>query len=144
MVKLLFLLLPLFGISQEKIPKKTNTIEVSGVTFREVATALLDAGYTFNKVDSNFRTIQTDFKEGTGKNNWMRLRISTRMKDSTVYIRGDWYNSLFIGGKLLGVEQTIENSTYKVEYTSGNPKNCFLEMNVFATSLKRPINYTTK
>jgi len=46
--------------------------------------------------------------------------------------------------KLLGVDQTIENSTNKIEYTSVNPKNCFLEMNEFATIFKKEKVYKIK
>src|SRR5829696_8128665 len=126
MIKYIFLLLPVFGFSQDKIPKKANSIEVNSISFKELANGLLDAGYTFDKIDSNFQTIRTDFKEGSGKNKWMKLRLSTRMKDSVAIITGEWYNSMVIGSKLLGQEQTIENSTYKIECTYGNPKNCFL------------------
>lgn len=141
MLKYLFLLFPIVALFQQSIPKKANTIEVKGVSFKEVANGLLDAGYSFEKVDSNFQTIKTEFKEGTGKNKWMKLRLITRVKDSTVIITGEWYNTMFIGSKLLGVEQTVENSTYKIEYTSGNPKNCFMEMNSFALSLKKEMLY---
>jgi hypothetical protein len=141
---LIFSLLPILVNSQDKIPKKANTIEISGVAFRQVADALLDAGFTFEKIDSNFLTIKTDFKEGTGKNKWMKLRLLTRVKDSAVFISGEWYNTMFIGGKLLGVEQTVENSTYKIEYTSGNPKACFLEMNEFANIFKKPKQFLIK
>ena len=144
MLKYIFLLFPLFALSQQKIPKKTNTIEVKGVSFKEVANSLLDAGYAFEKTDSNFQTIKTEFKDGVGKNKWMKLRLMTRVKDSTATITGEWYNTMFIGAKLLGVDQTIENSTYKIEYTSGNPKNCFLEMNAFANSFKKAITYLVK
>lgn len=144
MLKYIFLFFPIASLSQQAIPKKTNTIEVKGVSFREVANSLLDAGYTLEKTDSNFQTIKTDFKDGTGKNKWMKLRLITRIKDSTAIITGEWYNAMFIGGKLLGVEQTIENSTYKIEYTSGNPKNCFIEMNAFAISFKKEITYLVK
>jgi hypothetical protein len=143
-LSLLFILLPFLGQSQDKIPKKTNTIEIVGVSFKEVANALLDAGFTFEKIDSNFLTIKTDFKEGTGKNKWMKLRLMTRVKDSTLFITGEWYNTMLIGGKLFGVEQTIENSTYKIEYTNGNPKNCFLEMNEFANSFNKEKVYKIK
>ena len=42
MLKYIFLLFPHFTFSQEKIPKKANTIELIGVSFREVANGLLD------------------------------------------------------------------------------------------------------
>lgn len=144
MLKYFFLLLPIFAISQEKIPKKTNTIEVKGISFNEAANGLLDAGYIFEKIDSNFNTIKTEFKEGMGKNKWMKLRILVRIKDSTAIVTGEWYNTMFIGGKILGVDQTIENSTFKIENTSGNPKNCFAEMNVFALSFRKSVQYFTR
>jgi len=141
MVKYIFLFLPFFGFSQNKTLKKANSIEINSVSFKEVANGLLDAGYTFDKIDSNFHTIRTDFKEGAGKNKWMKLRLLVRMKDSVAIVTGEWYNSMFIGGTLLGQQQMIENSTYKIEYTNGNAKNCFLEMKVFAESFKKPTNY---
>jgi len=141
MIKYIFLLLPVFGFSQDKIPKKANSIEVNSISFKELANGLLDAGYTFDKIDSNFQTIRTDFKEGSGKNKWMKLRLLTRMKDSVAIITGEWYNSMVIGSKLLGQEQTIENSTYKIECTYGNPKNCFLEMKALAESFRKPTSY---
>lgn len=144
MWKIFFLLIPIFGLSQEKIPKNANAIEVKGVSFRQVADGLLDAGYTLERTDSSFQTIKTEFKTGIGKNKWMKLRLMIRVKDTTATITGEWYNTMFIGSKLLGVEQTIDNSTYKIEYTSGNPKNCFTEMNNFALSLHKPILYIAK
>ena len=144
MLKYIFLLLPFWGVSQNEIPKKANTIELQGVFFKEIANGLLDAGYTFEKVDSNFYTIRTEFKNGTGKNKWMKCRLLIRVKDSTAIISGEWYNSMFIGSKILGQEQTIENSTYKIEYTSGNSKNSFVDMKTFAEFFKRPIRYLTK
>jgi hypothetical protein len=144
MIKYIFLLLPLFGISQVKIPNKTNEIIVSGVTFKEVANGLLDAGFSIEKVDSNFNTIKTEFIEGSGKTKYLKLRLMIRVKDSTAIITGEWYNPLVIGSKLLGTELTIENSTYKIEYTSGSPKQCFLEMNKYANYFKKPITYSKK
>ncbi|HEY0750045.1 MAG TPA: hypothetical protein VGD26_02750, partial [Chitinophagaceae bacterium] len=75
MWKIFFLLIPIFGLSQEKIPKNANAIEVKGVSFRQVADGLLDAGYTLERTDSSFQTIKTEFKTGIGKNKWMKLRL---------------------------------------------------------------------
>ena len=137
---LFFLFIPVVAISQEKIPKKSNTIEVSGVTFKEVANTLLDFGYTFDKIDSNYQTIKTDFKQGAGKNKWMKLRIVVRVKDSIASFSGDWYNTIFMGTTLGGVRQsTMENDVEKIEFKSVNPKNCFLEMNEIAISFKKSI-----
>jgi len=141
---LFFLFIPLTAISQEKIPKRSNTIEVNGVTFKEVANTLLDLGFTFDKIDSNYQTIKTDFKQGTGKNKWMKFRIMVRVKDSIASFSGDWYNTMFIGASILTVRQSLENSIEKIEYKSVNPKNCFLEMNEIAISFKKSITYLEK
>lgn len=144
-MKLLFtlLLLPVMAFGQ-KPPKKTNTIEVQGVTFRQMAASLMDAGYYIEKADSNFQTIRTEFKTGTGKNKNMKMRLMVRIKDSTAIITGDWYNTMFVGSKFLGKEGTVENSTYPIEYASVNPKNCFIEMDEFAKSFNKPTAYLTR
>lgn len=144
-MKLLFtlLILPALVLGQ-KPPKKTNTIEVQGVTFRQMAASLMDAGYYIEKADSNFQTIRTEFKTGTGKNKNMKMRLMVRIKDSTAIITGDWYNTMFVGSKILGVENSVENSTFRIENASVNPKNCFNEMNAFALSLNKPVTYSTK
>ena len=99
-------------------------------------------GYSFEKIDSNYQRIKTEFKTDEGKNKWMKLRLFIRVKDSTAIITGEWYNTMFIGSKLLGIEQTIENSTDKIENTIGNPKNCFNEMNKFALLFNKPVEYS--
>jgi len=139
---LIFLFIPISAFAQENIPKKSNTIEVIGVAFKEVANTLLDFGYSFDKIDSNYQTIKTDFKEGTGKNNWMKLRIIVRVKDTIASFTGEYYNTIFMGSTLGGVRQsTIDNSVEKIEYRSVNPKNCFLEMNKVAVSFKKKTTY---
>jgi hypothetical protein len=141
---ILLLLLPFTSLSQAKIPKKTNAIEITGISFKEITNALLDAGFIFDKIDSNYQTLKTEFKDGTDKNKSMKLRFMIRVKDSLATLTGEWYNTMFIGGKLFDQEQSIENSTYKIEYTYGNPKACFLEMNSFALSFKREVKYLMK
>lgn len=136
---LLCLLIPCLCISQ---PKGTNTIKIIGVTFNQVVNGLLDAAYTLEKIDSNYQTIKTEFRDGTGKNKWMKLRLLIRVKDSVAIITGQWYNSMLIGHKVFGQDQTIETATSKIEYTFGNPKNCFNEMNAFALTFNKPVEYS--
>lgn len=138
---LLFLIVPFSMAAQ---PKKTNTIEIEGVSFSEVANALMDAGFTLEKVDSNFQTIRTDFKEGSGKTKWMKVRYNARVKDSNVILTGEWYNSMFMGSKIIGQEGTLENSVFKIENASVNPKNCFKDMNTFALAFGKPVKYFTR
>jgi len=134
MIRILFLLLPIFAFSQKTILKgTTNTARVSGVTLNEAGNKLLDMGYVIEKSDSIFQFLKTEFRDGTGKSEWMKIRLFVRIKDSVAIVTGEWYNTMLIGSKLLGQEQTIENSIYKIEYTSGNPKNCFNEMNFLPT-----------
>lgn len=137
----IFLLISTLSYSQSKPPKKANTIEVSGVTFKEVANGLMDAGYTLEKVDSNFLTIKTDFKQGTGKTKWMKMRFHVRVKDSTAIITGDWYNDMLVGSDFLGREFNLDNLIDKIENASVNPKNCFNDMNAFALSFNKPVQY---
>lgn len=140
MKTLLFILIPFISFSQ-KIPKHTNTIKIHDVTFQEVANKLLDAGYTFDKIDSNYKTVKTDFKDGTGKNKNMKIRLMLRIKDSSAIITGEWYGTSFIGNKLFGQEQTAENSTFRIENTWGANKNSFDEMKAFAESFNKPVEY---
>lgn len=107
----------------------------------QVCTALLDAGYVIDKKDNDLYTVKTEFKQGTGKNKWMKLLIKARVKDSVATLTGDWYNTMALGQKLFGNEQTIESLTMKTEYTYGNPKNCFKEMQKFALSFSKPVEY---
>jgi hypothetical protein len=52
---------------------------------------------------------------------------------------------MFMGTNLGNVRQsTIENSVYKIENKSVNPRNCFLEMNEIAISFKKSVTYLTK
>lgn len=131
----------LIAISVNAQPKGASTIRVLGVTFDELTNALLDKGFQFDRVDSNLLALRTDFIDGSGKNKWIKYRIIARVKDSTAIIVGEWYNTLFIGHKLLGQEQTIENSTYKIEYSTGAPKKCFIEMDNFAKTFNKPVEY---
>lgn len=133
------LLVPILAYSQGK---GDNTVIVKGVGFLQVCNALLDAGFIIDKKDDGLQTAKTEFKTGKGKNKWMKLLLTVRVKDSSVIITGQWYNTMGIGSKILGQEQTIENSTYKIENTSGNPKACFKEMKNFALSLNKPVEYS--
>lgn len=135
---LIILFAPVFCIAQNK---KDNLILVKGVSFQESVSSILDAGFIIEKIDSNFKTLSTDFKEGKDKNKWMKLRFHIRVKDSTVYIKGDWYNTIFIGKRVLGTDQSIENNTERIIYSSGNAKACFEEMKKFALSFNKPVEY---
>ena len=143
-MKTLFFLPIIFLISQQSHAqsKGDNTIKVQEVGFTQVCNALLDSGFVIDKKDDDLQTVKTEFRDGTGKNKWMKLLLSIRVKDSVAIITGSWYNSTVIGMKFSGQEQTIENNTAKIEYTHGNPKKCFNEMKTFALSLGKQIAYS--
>lgn len=143
-IYLFILVFTLISINSYSQQKGDNTIVVKNVGFVEMCNALLDAGYVIEKKDVDLQTVKTEFKEGAGKNKWMKLLLIARIKDSTAIITGHWYNSMFPGNKVLGKEFNIENSTDKIEYTIGNPKNCFKEMNVFALSFGKEVSYSKK
>jgi hypothetical protein len=104
-------------------PKGANTIKITGVTFRQVANALLDAGYSFEKIDSNFQTIRTEYK--AFQNYIPRLRFEIRVKDSILNIKGDALTSNF--------QFSAENVKWK---------GAFNEMNSFALSFNKPVEYS--
>lgn len=133
----LIVIIPLFSQAQ---PKKTNTITVTGVTFNETVNKLLDAGFIIEKSDSTFKTIKTEYKTGAGSNKWMKLSLNIRVKDSIAYITGKWYNTLMLNA--FDKFTTIDNEAMAIANTYGNPKACFKEMDVFALSFKKPVEYS--
>lgn len=106
------LMLPLFASSQ--IPKGARQVLVKGVTFREVADSLLDNGYQFDKIDSNFLTIKTQARNG--------FVMFARVKDSVCVLTGE-YN-----------ENPLSND-------GGIDGQFFKAVNLFAASFKKPIEY---
>ncbi|MBK7289187.1 MAG: hypothetical protein IPI78_02440 [Chitinophagaceae bacterium] len=141
-ILIVILLSPLICFSQGNIEKGVNTIHVADVSFNQVVDRLLDAGYYIEKIDSNFQTIKTEFKNGGVKNKLNKFRLFIRVKDSLAIITGQFYNTYLLGTKLFGVEQTIENSTNPIANKSGNQKSCFNEMNTFAMSFNKPTTYS--
>lgn len=71
----------------------------------------------------------------------MKWRLLVRVKDSTTIFTGDWYNTMLMGQNLGGIEFTMETDVDRIEYTFGNPKNCFKEMAAFATSFNKRIQF---
>lgn len=71
----------------QDIPKRANLIKVKPVSFRSVANTLLDAGYTFKAIDSNYNTITTNPKHYSRKVGGI-VQFNIRVKDSTATITG--------------------------------------------------------
>ena len=137
---LLFLLLSFISSAQ---PKKANTIIVKGVQFKEVANALLDAGYEIAKSDSSLGTIKTEYKLGTGELKYVKVSIFVRIKDSVATITGKWYNTIVMNA-FASKFTTEDNESLIVQNTNGGYKLCFQEMNKLALSFNKPVEYLIK
>ena len=94
-MKKLFLILSLAiaanGMAQVK---GDNTILVSGVTFKQVVNALLDEGFKIEKIDSNYNTVRTEWKEHVKYS--FNYYFDIRVKDSTASITGQSKSSNFL------------------------------------------------
>lgn len=110
--------------------KGDNTITVKGVGFMQVCNALLDSGYNVKKKDNDLQTVESDFKNGTGKAALFKYKLLVRVKDSTAIITGHHYHTLFNA----------------LEYTR-NTKDSrlpFEDMKKFALSFGKPVEYSKK
>ena len=141
------LFFPLLTFSQEA-PKGTNLIKVKGVSFKEVAETLLDQGYTFMKIDSNFNTITTDPKDNSRRTSGM-IQINIRVKDSVAFITGycGWTagdftdNPGYTGDKLLDVALGGKGEIRNVGMKRSILKDSFGAIDKFAKSLGGKIEY---
>lgn len=73
--------------NSQDIPKGTNAIKLKAASFKAVATALLDAGYQFKSLDSNFGLITTDPKKFNKRQAWV-LQIMARQKNDDIILTG--------------------------------------------------------
>lgn len=119
-----------FLFAEAQIPKGANVIKIKDASFKEIATALLDAGYSFYKIDSNYQTLRTELKYI--KDYLIQIRLEVRVKDSTAFLKGAW-ESPASSGLLM-----IENQKWK------SAQITFGEMNRFALSFNKPVEYTTE
>jgi hypothetical protein len=68
-------------------PKRTNTIKVRPVSFRQVVNTLLDAGCTFKAIDSNYSTVTTEPRNYSRKSGGL-VQFNIRVVDSVATITG--------------------------------------------------------
>jgi hypothetical protein len=120
---LTFLLLPTLCFAQNK---GDNTIFVKGITFEKVVNTLLDSGFTVDKIDKDFKTVKTQFKEH--EKYTFTYYFDIRVKDSIAIIKGKW-NS---GGYVFDI-QNIKGKSDQV---------IFSKMETYAKSLKGEISYS--
>lgn len=107
-------------------PKGANVIKVTGVSFKQVAQALVDNGFFFEKIDSNYQVIKTDYKEVKGY--VMTIQLEVRIKDSTATLKGTWISSNY--------KFDIENQKSAAPY-----RITFKALNDFALSFNKPVEY---
>lgn len=107
-------------------PKGANVIKITGVAFREVAQRLVDSGFFFQKIDSNYQILRTEFKEVNRYN----VSYEVRVKDSVATITGLWES-----GNITFDIKNVKFSVYR---------DTFADLNKFALSFNKPVEYVIK
>lgn len=118
--------------------KGDDQIQVKGVSFHQVVSGLLDAGYQVQSLDSNYQTVTTEFRNvplKSGRKSTVFASFYIRVKDSTAFITGKWYSDLFSGRNPSNAEKN------DVKLTSGASKFIFESMDKFAQGLDGEIKY---
>jgi len=65
-----------------------------------------------------------------------------RVKDSTCIITGECIEKAMVGIDFLGKDVKREDVTFKIENNNGRFRNVFKDMNDFALSLNKPLEYS--
>ena len=133
-MKYLFLFIPLFSFCQKEIPIGTNTIKVTGVTFKEIANSLLDSGYTVEKKDNDLQTITTDPRP---YKNYLHYYVYVRVKDSVAYIN---VVNVTVSHTIRFYTKAKEGKTTVYETMALMEAETFLYVNNFALHLISPLN----
>lgn len=116
--------------------KNVNVIIAKNVSFKNVVTSLLDAGFQIDKLDSTYSTVKTDFKKICLKCDADYL-LNVRVKDNTAYITGKWKNTLVASVVFSGSDPVFDIKNER----GGIPKQSFEAMNNFAKSLSKDVSY---
>lgn len=143
---LLFLFLFPIGLKAQPVAK-AKTIAVTGISFNEICTALLDSGYAIEKRDNELQTIRTEDKVYKRYFN-AAYKINVRIKDSIAYFSAtftcpfdQWLSGknaapLFLNEPAQCV--LTRNGEIREKSMTGY---AFSEMNRFAISFGRPARY---
>lgn len=67
--------------------KGDNAVTASGVNFKQVVNALLDKGFSIEKIDSNYGTVKTEWKEDAKYS--FKERYEVRVKDGAAILKGE-------------------------------------------------------
>lgn len=117
-------------------PKKSNTINIKGVDFKEAVNQLLDQGYSIAKMDSSFQIISTSPQ--TIKN--VAVVFNLRVKDSTLNIRGTWDDLISV--RIGAAEVRVMSEPIRNIGMKGSSANiAFAAMNKFAQSFGKDVEY---
>lgn len=135
---ILIVLMPCFCTAQEP-DKGSNTIVVKPVAFQQVISVLLDAGYTFASKDTVDKVALTEFK--SEQKTKMNYRIRARVKDSCLYLSGQFKLGLEIHSGLLSSDP---NELSEIQYSgwrTGAYRIMFAKIKQVADSLHSPVTY---
>lgn len=125
--------------SQTAIPKDANTIVVKGVKFLDVCNALLDAGYTIEKKDTELGTAETKIAN-YGKYFNATYKFHLRTKDTIAYLTAT-YTAPPGGGLFFNDIATNLVNKKGVRLTNRIGSYPFELLNQFALSLKKELDY---
>lgn len=147
-ILLSLLLMPIISIGQtQAIPSKANQIIVKGVTFAELCSKLLDAGYLIEKKDTDLQTVKTEPK--IYPKGWnAAYKIYARVKDTSIYISATltapWSQALTgsVKDPLWRDDPSYHHTNKKgVTHTKSLVGMPFMWANEFALSFGKPVEY---
>lgn len=125
-----------------QIPKDANTIIVKGVTFKEAVNRLLDSNYSISKIDSNFQTASTEYKQySKGRE---KVSIHVRVKDSAAFITGTFRygeKSDYPEGSIGWIAAGGDNPIANIKQWQHKQISPFSVMNNYALSFGMPVEY---
>jgi hypothetical protein len=136
-----FLFAP-FNVDGQEIPKKANTIIVKGATLEEVSNMLLSKSYIIERLDKDLKTVSTR-QAMSKRNKALYVSINIRIKDGSAIITGSCSNNLEIKFGSITIspdDYPIENIGMKCSLF----RAAFDELNDFALSFNRPVEYLVK
>jgi len=139
MKTIILLFIPFLSFAQ---PNNTSTILVKDISFDQVASTLLDVGFSPAIVQKDLGYITTDWKPFCS-DCAPEFMLTIRIKDSIAYIKGQWRTNA--GISLHGPHTALNSATaYIYPISNAGPKLAkiaFNLMNIFAYSLKGELFY---
>lgn len=141
-MKTILLILSFFFVTFCKSQSKgDNTILVKGVTFDQVVNALLDSGYRIDKIQKDFKTVKTEYRD-ICSNCVPQMIFDIRVKDSIATIKGTWRSDGGILGQALTGNKKNDYIYFDIQNIKGKiDKYIFNKMDSFARSFSGIISY---